>query len=145
MNREPTEAEIDEAGELLMNCDPPEDPTGVVEAIIMQRNDLAALLRETCAVIGEDHICQTRHFDGSDCGRCFSCACGQLRQHIDAALGEPDMTKIAEAFKRTGDGVTVQVDEQPCATCGGHKLVKAPVLGILVSCPSCGEQAGGAE
>ena len=58
--------------------------------LIMQRNDLRKLLRETCAVIGQDHICQTRQFDGSDCGRCFSCACGQLRQNIDAALGEPD-------------------------------------------------------
>jgi len=74
--------------------------------------------------------------------RCYGCS---VLARINAALGEPDMTKIAEAFKRTGDGVTVQVDEQPCATCGGHKLVKAPVLGILVSCPSCGEQAGGAE
>ena len=60
------------------------------QSLIMQRNDLAALLRETCAVIGQDHICQTRQFDGSDCGRCFSCCCGQLRQHIDAALGEPN-------------------------------------------------------
>ena len=85
MNREPTEAEIDEAGELLMNCDPPEDPTGVVEAIIMQRNDLAALLREAANVL----YCACGYTEIKDrkvC-RCYGCS---VLARINAALGEPN-------------------------------------------------------
>lgn len=88
------------------------DAAEPIRAVVMRRNDLKAdntklreLLESTRALIGNGHVCESRPHTSEDCGRCFSCCCGQLRQGIDAALMATTETK-------------------PCLTCKGAREVQ---------------------